>query len=132
MVYNLLGNTQPVTFAHESAGLLVVDDRDCTPEVPWRAQWRGPMKAGPRAPANARWQVLMVTLAFPQGDVLITSCTYNTEDRELATVVSHPRFPLHLPRASVQPEPSEEGRQVLTPHLGHGLIPSISQSFLAP
>lgn len=39
-----------------------------------------------------------VMLAFPQGDVLITSCTYNTEDRELATVVSHPCFPFHLPR----------------------------------
>lgn len=73
-----------------------------------------------------------VMLAFPQGDVLITSCTYNTEDRELATVVSHPRFPFHLPRESVQPGLSEEGGQVLTPHLGHGLIPSISQSFSAP
>ena len=28
-----------------------------------------------------------------QGDVLITSCTYNTEDRRLATVVSHPNVP---------------------------------------
>lgn len=30
----------------------------------------------------------------PQGDVLITSCTYNTGDRKLATVVSHPDFSL--------------------------------------
>lgn len=28
-----------------------------------------------------------------QGDVLITSCTYNTEDRKLATVVSRPTSP---------------------------------------
>ena len=49
-------------------------------------------------PAQGTWtpggQVLRVSVASAlQGDVLITSCTYNTEDRRLATVVSHPNVP---------------------------------------
>ena len=47
-------------------------------------------------------QALTIGLA-PQGDVLITSCTYNTEDRKLATVVSHPTFPCCLPTGCVRP-----------------------------
>lgn len=39
----------------------------------------------------------------PQGDVLITSCTYNTEDRKLATVVSHPELSLPPAREHVRP-----------------------------
>ena len=48
-------------------------------------------------------QVLRVSVGSAlQGDVLITSCTYNTEDRKLATVVSHP---------SVSPPATEHGHQ---------------------
>ena len=48
-------------------------------------------------------QVLRVSVGSAlQGDVLITSCTYNTEDRRLATVVSHP---------SVSPPATEHGHQ---------------------
>lgn len=52
----------------------------------------------PWSPVGLAWctwtpggQVLRVSVGSAlQGDVLITSCTYNTEDRRLATVVSHP------------------------------------------
>ena len=55
-------------------------------------------------PAQGTWtpggQVLRASVASAlQGDVLITSCTYNTEDRRLATVVSHPNVP-PLPQSS--------------------------------
>ena len=49
-------------------------------------------------PARGTWtpggQALRASVASAlQGDMLITSCTYNTEDRRLATVVSHPHVP---------------------------------------